>query len=72
MRPQRPISEQGKRSLEELHKSTKTKADFQCVQAVWLRAALEMSSEQVALSVGLSPATVKSCGINTSLTGERC
>ena len=53
------FSEQGKRSLEELLKRTKTKADFQCVQSIWLRAAFEMSSDQVALAVGFSPATVK-------------
>ena len=59
MRPQRPISEQAKGSLKELLKKTKTKADFQRVQCIWLRATLGMSSDQVALSVGFSPATVK-------------
>ena len=59
MRPQRPISEQAKESLQELVRKTKTKADFQRVQCIWLRAALGMSSDQVALAVGFSPATVK-------------
>jgi transposase len=59
MRPQRPISEQAKQTLRELLKKTKTKADFQRVQCIWLRAALGMSSGQVALAVGFSPATVK-------------
>jgi transposase len=45
--------------LKELLKKTKTKADFQRVQSIWLRAALEISSDQVALAVGFSPATVK-------------
>ena len=59
MRPQRPISEVARESLKELLKKTKTKADFQRVQCVWLRALLGMSSDQVALAVGFSPATVK-------------
>jgi transposase len=59
MRPQRPISEQAKGSLKELLKKTKTKADFQRVQCIWLLATFGMSSDQVALSVGFSPATVK-------------
>ena len=59
MRPQRPISEEARESLKKLLKKTKTKADFQRVQCVWLRALLGMSSDQVALAVGFSPATVK-------------
>ena len=59
MRPQRPISEEGKESLRQLLKQTKVKADFQRVQCVWLRAALGMNSYEVALAVGFSPATVK-------------
>ena len=59
MRPQRPINEQAKESLKELLKKTKAKADFQRVQCIWLRAAFGMSSDQVALAVGFSPATVK-------------
>ncbi len=59
MRPQRPISEQAKESLKELLKKTKSKAVFQRVQCIWLRAAFGMSSDQVALAVGFSPVTVK-------------
>jgi transposase len=59
MRPQRVISEQAKESLEELLKSTKTKTDFRRVQCIWLRALFGMSSDEVALAVGFSPATVK-------------
>ena len=59
MRPQRPISEHAKRSLKQLLKKTKTKADFQRVQCIWLRAAFGLSSDQVALAVGFSPVTVK-------------
>lgn len=59
MRPQRPIKEGDKESLKELLKKTSAKADFQRVQCVWLRAALGMSSQQIAQAVGWSPATVK-------------
>ena len=59
MRPQRPISEKGKESLRTLLKRTKTRSDFMRVQCVWLRAAFGMPSDQVALSIGFSPATVK-------------
>lgn len=59
MRPQRPIGEQAKASLQALLKKTKTKADFQRVQCIWLRAVFGMSSDQVSVAVGLRPATVK-------------
>ena len=59
MRPQRPISEEATNTLKEFLKKTKSKADFQRVQCMWLRAAFSMSSDQVALAVGLSSATVK-------------
>ena len=59
MRPQRPIGEQAKESLQALLKKTKTKADFQRVQCMWLRAVFGMSSDQVSLAIGLRPATVK-------------
>ena len=59
MRPQRPISKKSQESLSKLLKRTKTKADFQRVQCVWLRAQLCMSSSQVAQAVGWSPGTVK-------------
>ena len=59
MRPQRPIREQAKESLKALLKKTKTKADFQRVQCIWLRAVFGMSSDQVSLAIGLRPATVK-------------
>ena len=59
MRPPRPISEEAKGSLQELLKQTKTKADFQRVQCVWLRAHLCLSSSLVAQAVGWSPGTVR-------------
>jgi transposase len=59
MRPQRPISEDEKKSLQELLKKTKTKANFQRVQSVWLRAYLSLTSSQVAQAVGWSPGTIR-------------
>ena len=59
MRPQRPISEEKQISLKGLLRATKTKADFQRVQCLWLRASMGLSSYEVADSVGLSSGTVK-------------
>ena len=59
MRPQRPISYEARESLKELLTKTKSKADFQRVQVVWLRAVLGLSSGQTALAVGWSQGTVK-------------
>ena len=70
MRPQRPIGEEATDSLKELLKKTKTKADFQRVQCMWLRAAFSMPSDQVARAVGLSSATVKKLWSQYFLGGE--
>lgn len=59
MRPQRPITKKAKVSLEDLLNKTKTKADFQRVQCVWLRAELGMDSTTVGKAVGWAPGTVK-------------
>lgn len=59
MRPQRPIGEEAKESLRVLLKRAKSKADFQRVQCVWLRAEFSMTSSQVALAIGWSPGTVR-------------
>ena len=59
MRPQRPINEKAKESLNELLRRSKTKADYQRILCIWLRAVFGMSSNQVGLAVGFSPSTVK-------------
>ena len=59
MRPQRPIDENAKESLRALLRKSKTKADFKRIQCIWLRATFAMNSDEVALAVGFSPATVK-------------
>lgn len=71
MRPQRPISEEARESLKELLKTTKTKADFQRVQCVWLRAALSLSSVQIGQAVGWSPGTVKRMWSHYFSEGEK-
>ena len=45
--------------MSKLLRRTKTKADYQRVQCIWLRAVFGLSSDQVGLAVGFSPSTVK-------------
>jgi len=71
MRPQRPINEDAKKSLKELLRKTKTKADFQRVQCLWLRAEFAMSSDQVGTAIGYSPATVKKLWSEYFSKGEK-
>jgi len=71
MRPQRPVNEDAKKSLKDLLKKTKTKADFQRVQCLWLRAEFAMSSDQVGIAIGYSPATVKKLWSEYFSKGEK-
>jgi len=71
MRPQRAISQEAQKELEGLLKKSKTKADFQRVQCVWLRALFGFSSHQVALAVGWRPATVKKIWSQYFSQGEK-
>ncbi len=71
MRPQRPISEEARGTLEKLLKKTKTKADFQRVQCLWLRAKLSLSSSQVAQAIGWSSGTVKRVWSRYFTEGEK-
>lgn len=71
MRPQRPINEDAKESLKDLLKKTKTKADFQRVQCLWLRAEFAMPSDQVGTAIGYSPATVKKLWSEYFSKGEK-
>ena len=52
-----------------LHKS-KTKAEFQRVQSVWLRASLDLTDDQIAIAVGLSCNTVRCLHSRFRLQGE--
>ena len=40
-------------------KQAKTKAEFQSVQCLWLRASLKLSADQVALAIGWHPNSVR-------------
>jgi transposase len=71
MRPQRPIHKDAKKSLKGLLKKTKTKADFQRVQCLWLRAEFVMSSDEVGKAIGYSPATVKKLWSEYFSKGEK-
>lgn len=59
MRPPTLISEEQKEALKLLLSKTKSKGDFQRVQCLWLRAALNLSSADTAIAVGWSQSTVK-------------
>jgi DNA-directed RNA polymerase specialized sigma24 family protein len=59
MRPRTQLSEEQKERLEFLLSKTKTKGDFQRVQCMWLRAALNLSSAEAARAIGWSRSTVK-------------
>jgi len=59
MRPPKPISEQDRLSLKEMLKTVRTKADYQRVQCLWLRAELGMNSTQIAAAVGFTKGTVR-------------
>jgi transposase len=59
MRPPRPIDEQAEAPLARLLRQAKTKADFQRVQCLWLRASLGLTHRQVARAVGWSDSRVK-------------
>jgi len=59
MRPARPLSEAQQQRLGTLLRQAKTKADFQRIQCLWLRATLKLTSAETALAVGWSQSSVK-------------
>ena len=59
MRTPKSISTEATESLKGLLEETRTKADFRRVLCVWLRARLEMSSQEVAEAVGYASGTVR-------------
>lgn len=59
MRPPKLLSEEQKESLRLLLSRTRKKADFQRVQCIWLRAALNLSSTDTAVAIGWGQSTVK-------------
>jgi transposase len=59
MRPPKQISPEDNIVLKKLLRETRSKADFQRVQCVWMRAELGMNSTEIAAAVGWSKSTVK-------------
>lgn len=56
--------------LAPLLRKAKTKAEFQRVQSVWLRASLNLEDDQIAIAVGLSCNTVRCLHSRFRLQGE--
>jgi transposase len=59
MRKPVPLPAGARESLEQLLKKVKTKTHFQRVQCLWLRAALDLSSHDVALAIGWKASSVR-------------
>jgi transposase len=59
MRKPVPLPPGARESLEQLLQKVKTKTHFQRVQCLWLRAALELSSHDVALAIGWKASSVR-------------
>ena len=59
MRTPKPLPEAALIGLPLELKRAKTKAEFQRVQCIWLRAALGLSSKQVATAIGWYPSSVR-------------
>lgn len=59
MRPPALLNDAQKERIKLLLSKTKKKADFQRVQCIWLRAALNLSSASTAIAVGWGQSTVK-------------
>jgi hypothetical protein len=58
MRTPKPMPTGAQESLKMLVRKTKTKADYQRVMAVWLRASLKLSASQIATALGWSTSSV--------------
>jgi hypothetical protein len=59
MRKPKPLPEGAYENLAMDLKRAKTKAEFQRVQCLWLRASLDRSADQVATALGWHPASVR-------------
>ena len=71
MRIPKPIPEKAVFRLGTALKKAKTKAAYQRVQCLWLRAALGLSSEQVAQAIGWRPTSVRRLQSRYLREGER-
>ena len=70
MPPRASLPANAEEILAPLLRKTKTKTDFQRVQSVWLRAALNLEVEQIAIAVALSCNTVRCLQSRFRLQGE--
>lgn len=59
MRPRRPLPEGADERLRSALKAAKSKAEFQRIQCVWLRCALNMNAQEVAKAIGWQPTSVR-------------
>ena len=59
MRPPQPMPSGAVNELRRLLSEAKSRAHYQRVQCVWLRATLGLSSEEVAQAIGWHPASVR-------------
>lgn len=71
MRPRTAISTEQHSVLESLLREAKTKADFQRVQAVWLRSMLDLPAAEVAQAIGWSEGRVKTVQSRFLREGEQ-
>lgn len=70
MPPRASLPANAEETLAPLLRKTKTKAEFQRVQSVWLRATLNLQDDQIAIAVGLSCNTVRCLHSRFRLQGE--
>ena len=59
MRPARAFPKGASGRLNEALKHAKTKAEFQRIQCLWLRASLGLNADQVAMALGWQPTSVR-------------
>ena len=59
MRPPRPFPAGSAERLEQALRQARSKAEFQRVQGVWLRAGLGLNANQVAQALGWRPTSVR-------------
>jgi len=59
MRKSKPLAPEKKERLYVLLKESQTKSEFQRIQCLWLREALELSSKKIAIAIGWDPSSVR-------------
>src|ERR1035437_11167268 len=59
MRPARPFPKGALQQLAKVLKQAKSKAEFQRIQCLWLRASLGLGADQVAQAIGWQPSSVR-------------